>query len=194
MFEFTNFYSVPETFPAEGITPCTEGIKGVFLAGPAYKGKPTRIFAWYSLPEGASKENKVPGIILIHGGGGTSYSYWAKMWNDRGFAAVVPDVFGGFPGKKSADGKLEVAVESHEFSGPLHKDWYKQADEAPEDQWPYHAIAATVIAHSFLRSMEEVDSDRTGVTGISWGAFVNHLISLFSHLFVVYLKQKIILQ
>ena len=183
MLDFTSFYSVPATFPAEDITPCTEGVKPIFLAGPQYKGKETRIFAWYSLPEGASKENKVPGIVLLHGGGGTSYSYWAKMWNDRGFAAVVPDIFGGYPGKKSANGKLEVAVESHEFSGPLHKDWYKQADEPVEDQWGYHAIAATVIAHSFLRSMEEVDSDRTGITGISWGGFTTALAIPFDSRF-----------
>ena len=172
MLDFTKFYSVPETFEAEGFVPAVSGAKGIFLNGPEYKGKPTRIFAWYSLPEGASPDAKVPGIVLVHGGLGTAYSYWAKMWNDRGFAAIVPDIFCGCPDKTSPEGaKLEKTVASHEFSGPLQKTWLEGVNEKEEDQWPYHATAAIVTAHSFLRSMPEVDADKTGITGISWGGY-----------------------
>lgn len=176
MLDFTKFYSVPESFEAEGFVPASKGVKGIFLNGPEYKGKPTRIFAWVSLPEGASADNKVPGMVLVHGGLGTAYSYWAKMWNDRGFAAIVPDIFCGCPAKTNPEGaKIEGTVESHEFSGPLQKTWLENANEKEEDQWPYHAVSAIVCAHSYLRSMKEVDSDKTGITGISWGGYATSL-------------------
>lgn len=33
----------------------------------------TKVFAFVGLPEGASAENPVPGIVLVHGGGGTAF-------------------------------------------------------------------------------------------------------------------------
>lgn len=41
-----------------------------------------------------------------------------------------------------------------------------------EDQWIYHAVADTVIANSLLRSLPEVDADKVGVMGISWGGVI----------------------
>ena len=48
------------------------GLKAIFYDSVSYRGKPTRCFAWIGLPEGASKDNPIPGIVLIHGGGGTA--------------------------------------------------------------------------------------------------------------------------
>ena len=31
---------------------------------------------------------KVPGMVLVHGGGGTAFASWVKRWNDRGYAAM----------------------------------------------------------------------------------------------------------
>ena len=56
MFDFERFFAVPETFEAEGFRAAEAGVKSVFLAGADYNGEPTRIFAWYGVPEGASKE------------------------------------------------------------------------------------------------------------------------------------------
>ena len=36
----------------------------------------------------------------------------------------------------------------------------------------YHAVAAVVRSHSFLRSLPEVDASRIGITGISWGGIL----------------------
>ena len=56
MFDFERFFAVPETFEAEGFEAADAGVKSVFLAGPEYDGRPTRVFAVYGVPEGASKE------------------------------------------------------------------------------------------------------------------------------------------
>ena len=50
-------------------------------------------------------------------------------------------------------------------------------DEPLADQWPYHAVADVILAHSFLRSLPEVDADRIGVTGISWGGYLTCIVS-----------------
>jgi hypothetical protein len=41
------------------------------------------------------------------------------------------------------------------------------------DQWQYHAVAAIILGGSFLASQPEVDAGRIGLTGISWGGYLN---------------------
>ncbi len=48
-------------------------------------------------------------------------------------------------------------------------------NDAREDQWAYHAVAAIVLAHSLLRAQPDVDPARTGITGISWGGYLTCL-------------------
>ena len=50
-------------------------------------------------------------------------------------------------------------------------------DRAPSEQWPYHAVAAAIRAHSLIRSFPEVDAERTGVTGISWGGYLTCIVA-----------------
>src|SRR5581483_1470463 len=57
----------PRAVPAEGFD--APGLSAVFYEGPAWKGNPTRVFAWVGLPRA---QGKVPGMVLIHGGGGTA--------------------------------------------------------------------------------------------------------------------------
>jgi dipeptidyl aminopeptidase/acylaminoacyl peptidase len=45
------------------------------------------------------------------------------------------------------------------------------------DDWPFHAAASVIRAHSLLRSMAEVDAERTAVTGISWGGYTTCLVA-----------------
>jgi hypothetical protein len=55
--------------------------------GEAYRGKPTEVFAYYASPAtlgAADKDQKFPGIVLVHGGGGAAFSNWAQLWAKRG--------------------------------------------------------------------------------------------------------------
>ena len=40
----------------------------------------------------------------------------------------------------------------------------------------YHAVADTVLANSLLRSLPEVDAEKVGVMGISWGGIITNTV------------------
>ncbi len=149
----------PQTYPAPG--PQAEGVQALFYEGPPLEGKRTTVFAFYGKPKGASAKRKVPGIVLVHGGGGTAFDWWVRLWNKRGYAAIAMDHGGGAPqGFKN------------EFPGPGLNEAFSKVDSPPEDQWPYHAVAQVVLANSLLRSFPEVDANRIGITGLSWGGYL----------------------
>ena len=77
--------SPPAVHDAEGFAPVGT-LKPIFFEGLAYQGKPTRVFAWLGLP--ANHTGKVPGVVLVHGGGGTAFKEWVQKWNEQGFAAI----------------------------------------------------------------------------------------------------------
>lgn len=155
---------------AEGYA--TNGVKAVWIESVPWKGKSTRIFAYYALPEGASPDAKAPGIVLVHGGWGTAFASWVKTWNDRGYAAIAMDTCGGVPGELSHCPEHP----RHAGSGPNGWGRFEEADLPVEDQWPYHAVEAVIRAHTFLRNLPEVDASCIGVTGISWGGFLTSIV------------------
>ncbi len=169
---------VPETYECNHLK--EEGLTGLFYSGVPYKGRETRVFAWIGLPEGASPSNPVPGIVLVHGGGGTAFSHWVRYWNRLGYAAISMDTCGSMPPpqNKAMGG---VTWPRHDWSGPNGWGGFDQMDEAPEDQWAYHAVHAISRGHSLLASMPEVDADRTGITGVSWGGVLTCLSASLDH-------------
>ena len=130
----------------------------------------TKVFAYVGIPEGATKENPVPGVVLVHGGGGTAFFQWVSYWVKRGYAAIAMDTDGNMPVETSLmnNNDHQTSIKPH---GPMNMgfaDWGKPIEE----QWAYHAIASVIVSNSFLRSFEGVDPNRIGITGISYGAFL----------------------
>jgi len=172
-FDLDALSTAPEVFAAEDMQ--VEGVKTFFYAGPAYKGKPTRVFAYYGIPAppaAVADNKKLPAMVLIHGGGGTAFDRWVKGWNARGYAAIAMDLCGCVP--VGEYGKWQ----RHGNGGPPGWDAsFSQIDDAIEDQWQYHAVSAVALAHSLIRSYPEVDADRIGVTGISWGGYLTSIVA-----------------
>ena len=161
----------------------TYGVRALFFRGMDYKGKKTRVFAYYGAPEHKEGE-RVPAIVLVHGGCGTAYDVWIKQWCDRGYAAIAIDTRGFFPtdearGKSCTEGKTGMRMRCDEgecISPPT-------CDEAvlrcpTEEMWLYHAISAVILSHSILRSFPEIDTECIGILGSSWGGVLaSHTIA-----------------
>lgn len=137
----------------------------VVLEGELYRNKPTTLYAFYGVPATATKENPAPAIVLIHGGAGTAYPEWVRLWVRRGYAAICVDTCGAIPIYEPIT-KTWLANPS---GGPRGWGRVDAVDEPEKDQWTYHAIAAVMRSHSFLRSLPNVDARNVGLTGISWG-------------------------
>jgi len=158
-WDAAKLHAAPATYPAPAELQ-SPGVTAVFYAGPPYRGNPTRVFAYYGVPQGGGKP--VPGMVLVHGGAGTAFPDWVRMWNERGYAAIAMDNVGALPNQQL-----------NEYPGPGGWDAsFQHTDDPVPDQWPYHAVANIILAHSLLRSLPGVDADRIGVTGISWGGYL----------------------
>lgn len=142
-------------------------VQQVYFAGPTYRGKATRVFALYARP--AEGKGPFPAMVLLHGGGGKAFAEWATLWAERGYAALAIDLAGQGPdGKRLADG------------GPDQRDTSKfRPFEESEvgDMWTYHAVANALLGHSLLAARPEVDAERIGVTGISWGGYLTCIVA-----------------
>ena len=91
-------------------------VHSLIYAGENYKGHPTEVFAFYASPItlGEAKPGaKFPGVVLIHGGGGTAFADWAYLWAKRGYAAIAMDLAGARPprsGVRSEDRRTRAAI------------------------------------------------------------------------------------
>jgi len=168
MWDMAKLGKAPTTWPAPGFE--AKGMRALFFEGPPYEGQPTRVFAWIGLPE-VPAGTKVPGMVLVHGGGGSAFHTWVRRWTSRGYAAIAMDTCGCVP--KGRYGHWQ----RHPHGGPPGWGGYGQIDDPRTDQWAYHAVAAAILAHSLLRSLPEVDPDRTGLTGISWGGYLTSILA-----------------
>ncbi len=145
-------------------------VHSLVYAGEKYRGKTTRTFAYYASPKTLGKDGgqKVPGIVLVHGGGGSAFANWAELWAKRGYAAIAMDLAGRGAGRKPmAEGGPD---QGHEFK-------FGTIDEPLTSQWSYHAVANVVRGHSLLRSLPDVDAERIALTGISWGGYLTCIVA-----------------
>jgi dienelactone hydrolase len=142
-----------------------EGIvREVYYESLPFRGKPTRVFAYYARPQEGRPPS--PGIVLVHGGGGRAFAEWARLWAGRGYAALAMDTNGRGPdGKHIPDGGPEEDEADEVKLRPF------TATEA-QDMWTFQAVAAVIVGHSWLAAQPEVDPNRTGITGISWGGYL----------------------
>ena len=149
--------------PSWGIN--SNDVREVYYPGENYKGKQTKVFAYYGKPEG---QGPFPAMLLVHGGGGKAFPDWVKHWNKRGYCALAMDLAGNGPNGRLPEG------------GPNQGDEEKFQDfkeDNLKDMWTYHAVAAVLRGHSMMASFPEVDRNKIAVTGISWGGYLTCIIA-----------------
>ncbi len=140
-------------------------ITPVFYDG--YNG--SKIFAYIGIPSGATAENPVPAVVCVHGGAGQAYRSWVEQWNKRGFAAISMDMYG-----KAPEGEYSYTYNGvrSPYAGDLSEPWNNGAFVQDGDYRKgamYQNVVNVMYAHNLLRSFEEIDSSKIGITGVSWG-------------------------
>lgn len=166
-------------------------VHSLIYTGEKYNGNDTEVFAFYASPAtlGVAKPGeKFPGVVLIHGGGGTAFAEWAWLWAKRGYAAIAMDLGGSQPIDPVYDANgVPVLNQTAKADtrkrlpngGPAqgHPEKFDSIGGDFSDDWCYHAAASVIRAHSLLLSFPEVLADRTAVTGISWGGYTTCLVA-----------------
>lgn len=168
------------------------GIQALWYEGADYQGKKTKVFAYIGYPE-MKKGEMVPAVVLVHGGGGHAFAEWVRLWNEKGYAAIAMDITGYFPSKKwrglvGTEGSQKTQDDPecvHQLYDELEEEGYtvgpdnisetKDGSLPLTEQWFYHGIADTILAHNILRCDERIDSKKIGIMGISWGGVITSL-------------------
>ncbi|MDN3690179.1 alpha/beta hydrolase family protein [Cyclobacterium jeungdonense] len=167
-----------------------DAVWSLIYTGEEYEGKVTEVFAYYASPATLGRKNaetgEFPGIVLVHGGGGTAFRIWALEWAERGYAAIAMDLSGSQPlPEDQQDSPWASKSTRLAAGGPLQDDEHKffRLDEAFTAQWQFHSVSNIIRAHSLIRSFPEVNPKQTAVTGISWGGYLTNLVAGVDHRF-----------
>lgn len=153
-------------YRTEDAPEATPNFKPIYYSGPDFKGKPTTVFAWLGIPE--KREGKVPAVVLLHGGGGSASKDWVKHWNARGYAALSMALEGQ---TDNYDMKTRSFPRNPE-GGPARSAIFGDSAAPIKDQWMYHCVANVGYAAALLRSLPEVDPQKVGIVGVSWGGII----------------------
>ena len=163
------------------VTPCPEKdpypgdsrIKAIYYEGETCRGETPRVFAYIGFPENASPENKVPAMVLVHGGGAHAWAPWVQYWVDQGYAAISMECFGQEYIGEDRTYSDDSAYWAVDPASHLPMDSFASRNLPFEDQWFYYFIADIILGHNVLRADPRVDVTRVGLTGISWGGFAS---------------------
>ena len=127
-------------------------------------------FAYIGIPSTPMPKGGYPGIVLIHGGGGTAYPGWTKMWVDKGFVVIALDWYNQMPVPKHKHVPTNSIDSKIELPGGKRQDHISN-------------VANMAVAHSLLRSLKEVNPEKTAFVGLSWGSWYGTMLASLDHRF-----------
>ena len=168
--------------PEKDPYPEDDRITAIYYEGEEYEGRPARVFAYVGFPEGASAQSKVPAMVLVHGGGAHAWAPWVLYWVEQGYAAISMDCFGQ---EYVGDTPYEDASSAWALDPASHMtiDNFASRDLPLREQWFYYFISDIILAHNVLRADGRADTEKIGLTGISWGGFAASVAVCYDHRF-----------
>jgi dienelactone hydrolase len=157
------------------------GVRSFYINGIPYKGNETRLFCYYGIPLGEPPSGGWPGIVLVHGAGGTADALWVKWWNDKGYAAIAVDTTFRLPTASNWKMREKTALPGPPLPWGTDPAWNASPHPPSEDYWLYHAVADTILANNFLRQQPDLNPAKIGIVGVSWGGIIaSHVVGIDS--------------
>ena len=158
-----------EYCPARDPFPDDPRIKAIRFSSLPCGKRETSVFAYLGFPAAASTASPVPGMVLVHGGGGHAYAEWVRYWADHGFAAISFDGFG--QRYAGPDHTYEAALDAWEPDPASHlpMDGFASAGKPFLEQGFTYYVADVLLAYTVLHADGRVIKEKIGATGISWG-------------------------
>ena len=137
-------------------------VEEVYYFSRPYLRSPVKIFGYFCYPPSFKK---LPAILLSHGGGGTASLVRAVSWAKRGYAVLAIDL----PGKGENRGTSRSTGPDMVVPNLLRTQ--------PDLSYNYliHAVAAARNGITYLSQRKEVDPERIGMIGLSWGGVITLL-------------------
>ena len=144
-----------------------------FNSVPVYKDGAYRddtvVYAQIAMPAVAAPDKKLPGILVLHGGG--QFAQWAPMhwvvqqWAAAGYVVVTCDL----PGIASP--AFADAGSGTWRSVPYGSTPNFTVTPDIKASWLYTAEATALKAFALLKTQPEVDPSKIGIVGVSWGGY-----------------------
>ncbi len=182
-------FSLIEKVPAYREAPAQQqvkGLKAVLVEGfgpkeddkdfnaafpkPLKEKTKAEFFAYIGIPSTPMPKGGYPGIVLIHGGGGTAFPGWTKMWVDKGFVVIALDWYNQMPVPKHKHIPTNSIESKIELPGGKRQDHISN-------------VANMAVAHSLLRSLKEVNPEKTAFVGLSWGSWYGTMLASLDNRF-----------
>ena len=146
-------------------------IDAIFYTG--YKN--TKVFAYIGIPKNYDSNSKLPAVICLHGGLGKADIDWVEKWNDMGFIAIAPDLYGDGP-EEDKTNPYNTGVKKHPYAGVFPWDENGFLTDY-ENSGMYQNLVNVIYAHNLLESISSVDKKSVGIMGISWGGVTSGIVS-----------------
>ncbi|MBO5959690.1 MAG: alpha/beta fold hydrolase, partial [Lentisphaeria bacterium] len=169
------------------------GMKAIVYEGVRENGEKSRFFAYLAFPEGPAPAGGFPGVVLVHGGGGTAFAWAVRLWTSYGYAVIAPDWYGDKPltaiWGENNDDLRGPRGESSPLTPHRSRATYRYTT-------PTHivTVANLVLAHSLLLSLPEVNPEKTMYVGLSWGSWYGAMVAAvdprFKGMLEIYLGDK----
>lgn len=131
-FELERYTHIPAIFPADDHR--RPGVKSLFFQNEEYLARETRVFGWMGMPY-LREGDTCPAMVLVHGGRGTAFDEWVRLWNGRGYAAIAVDLCGCAP--RIPTPQTGIKYDRHDSSVlPRHTAPLRHSDPNREgDKW-----------------------------------------------------------
>jgi cephalosporin-C deacetylase-like acetyl esterase len=138
-------------------------VEEIYYQSRSFKRKPVRIFGYFAYPR--VHAGKLPAILLSHGGGGTASLPRSIAWAQRGYAVLAIDL----------PGKGENRSGSRSTGPDMNVPILLRTQPDPSYNYLVHAVAAARNGITYLTQRKEVDPERIGMIGLSWGGVLTLL-------------------